>query len=466
MKKFAATVILIALTILAFAGIYRVLSWKDTMGDYLSSVQQLYATDRNTIDVLFVGSSHVYGDINPDVIWREQGFSSFDMAISGQDAPAAYHYTMEALKTQSPQVVMVDLLAASFEEGTTGNTYRSMLPMRTGVNQVRMVMEDPNTEKNRGDYILKWPVIHSRYRELGAYDFITNDYSDYGRGYCYRFTVADIPHDPAWDALMEADELSERNRKWIDDLVTLSEEREFELAFTLLPYEIHEWDRRIYNGIFAYLDELEVPYLTDRTLFECSCLDYETDYLDFDHLNASGGEKLSRWLGGYLASHYALEDHRGDAAYHQWDESLAWADRLCLGQEIMEMNVPTPYFERISGEEGLVTLVRLDGDYASSSLNLERAGESLGLKGGFFERQGVAVIRDGKLLAYLNSDPGEDYFLDLDETQILKVHSSSDAKHPCDVFLNGELVFEPFDGLGVFIWDPLTGTVLDKKIFY
>ena len=39
-------------------------------------------------------------------------------------------------------------------------------------------------------------------------------------------------------------------------------------------------------------------------------------------MNLTGSVKVTRWLGNYLATQYTLPDHRGDAAYAQWEEDL------------------------------------------------------------------------------------------------------------------------------------------------
>ena len=47
-------------------------------------------------------------------------------------------------------------------------------------------------------------------------------------------------------------------------------------------------------------------------------VDYETDCYDDTHLNRSGAEKVTTYLGDYLAAHYTLSDHRNDPAYASW----------------------------------------------------------------------------------------------------------------------------------------------------
>ena len=88
-------------------GLYKVFNWKDTSGDYLSSMEQMYNLPNDVIDVAFFGPSVVYCGINPAVLWDEAGIASFNAAISGQDREASYYYIKEFLKKQSPKVVFV-----------------------------------------------------------------------------------------------------------------------------------------------------------------------------------------------------------------------------------------------------------------------------------------------------------------------------------------------------------------------
>ena len=82
MRKFLRGLLFTILVVWAVWGSYRILSWKDTTGGYLSSTQQLSHTGEGLIDVLFLGSSHCYCSVYPDYLWRDSGIASFDLAIS------------------------------------------------------------------------------------------------------------------------------------------------------------------------------------------------------------------------------------------------------------------------------------------------------------------------------------------------------------------------------------------------
>ena len=151
---------------------YEVLSWKDTLGDYISSTTQLYSTEENRMDVLFVGSSHAYCSVAPAVIWNEAGIASFNMTTSGQDKNSSVHYLIEALKTQSPEVVFVELWGLTFNEhAIEGNVHRNMMGMPLSENSIALIDDYVKDETMNSAYKLRWPVVHTRYKELENYCF-------------------------------------------------------------------------------------------------------------------------------------------------------------------------------------------------------------------------------------------------------------------------------------------------------
>ena len=140
MKKAIRCIAFLIITFLVLIRTYDILKWKDTSGDYLSSTTQLYATKDNLMDVIFLGSSHCYCTISPDVLWGNYGIAGFNMTTSGQDKNTTYHLLKEALKTQSPKVVCVEVWGmTSDEHGVQGNIYRNMLAMKLSQNSIDLV---------------------------------------------------------------------------------------------------------------------------------------------------------------------------------------------------------------------------------------------------------------------------------------------------------------------------------------
>ena len=74
-----------------------------------------------------------------------------------------------------------------------------------------------------------------------------------------------------------------------------------------------------------YAQEKGLPYLNFLELQEETGIDYETDTYDGGlHMNLSGAEKLSRWLGEWLMDNTGLTDRRGEAELsRRWEEKLS-----------------------------------------------------------------------------------------------------------------------------------------------
>ena len=102
----------IAMMLLTY-GIY-VLTPKYPYG--ICSLLQYYRTDPETVDVLAVGSSLTYTDLNTNILWAEYGISCFDLASAEQPYWSTYYYLLEALRYHKPKVVLLDLKAITYQE--------------------------------------------------------------------------------------------------------------------------------------------------------------------------------------------------------------------------------------------------------------------------------------------------------------------------------------------------------------
>jgi len=468
MKKwFRAAAFAVVLSV-AVSFTYHVLSWKDTMGPHLSSAQQFYATGRDLIDVLFIGSSHVYGGINPDVLWREFGISSFDLAVSGQDKDSSYYYLKEALRTQSPKVVFVDLYAAAFEKGAVeGNVYRNMISIRGFDNSVHLIRDYFGAYDT--DYLLRWPIIHTRYHELEPYDFVQYPFSIYGRGFCCRYTIS--PFEPDLDTyhMEEATPISDSNRAWIDGLYELSRRSGFSLVFLQMPYQVLDTEQTIFNGIYPYLEEKGIPLLQFNDLAGEVGLDYTQDFMDYGHLNIFGAAKATRYIGNYLTmerSDLELPDHRGDKAYEVWDLSAEYGDHLALWELLPATETPETYAGAIGALRHVTTVLVMSrmavSDQWVNALTLIGAPPEMCAAGG------ICVIRDGKVLAWFPPQEEGVFNYDLNKLHTLHVRSrcSDDRAVNAEVEIGTEWIWNTdFDGLGFYVYDNMIETLIDAHVF-
>ncbi|MBP5151529.1 MAG: hypothetical protein ILP13_01290 [Lachnospiraceae bacterium] len=318
---------------------YNVLRWKDTTGEYLSSLEQLKNTPKDSIDVVFVGSSHVYCDIYPCFLWEKYGISSFNMSVSGQDKDSSYYHLKKLLKTQSPKVVCVDMFGLTYDKhAVEGNLYRNMLALNTSPDSVRLVNDyfEDDKETRKGDFYFRWPIIHTRYRELQKYDFTEYIPNRFLRGEGIYFHVGEAYAAPAANDPFSPADLSKKTQTWLERLYELSQKEGFSLVFTSLPFYADFTYQPMIDAAVSFAGKHDIGFVDFNRNHDEVGLDYTTDFSDNGHTNAFGAKKISEYLADYLKDYYDLPDHRGEAGFSQWDEDLSFYKKALTVHELEE----------------------------------------------------------------------------------------------------------------------------------
>lgn len=416
-------VLFAALLGLAVLRVYEILKWKDTNGEYLSSVEQLYATPENLIDVVFVGSSHCYCGIHPAVLWKEYGIAAFDMSISGQDKNSAYHDLIELYKTQDPSVVYVDLYALLYDEhAVESNVYRNYLSLKTSRNSIEMVNQYI-PEEERGAFYFRFPIVHTRYRELKKYDFLPYPPNSFGRGEYYGLRVGGSWEDPAALADTAIGELSEKNFAWLTDMMELAEAHNTELEFIVIPFAVDSAGQEIFNAAEEIIEAEGYAYTDFNKLRETLGISLQTDFSDQFHLNVYGAEKLTSFLGKSMKEKYGLPDHRGEAQYRQWEDDLRWCENVKIRNDMANTASPYEYVSDILQFSDGVTVVSLDGDFLDSTVDYYEILEPLGLGYEEYLSGGRWIYEKGVLRKVGENTPGipETYY-ELDRYHNIRIN--------------------------------------------
>ena len=112
-----------------------------------SSFDSFYSIPNDTVDMIIVGSSHVYCGYIPAILWEEYGISAFNIYGWAVPTRTAYSYIIEALKTQTPKVVVLDVaslfygISANSEEVDDMN-YSGNINFRMGFNRYDLMLKD------------------------------------------------------------------------------------------------------------------------------------------------------------------------------------------------------------------------------------------------------------------------------------------------------------------------------------
>lgn len=451
-EKIIRSVSFVCLTLLVLAGVYKVLSWKDTSGDYLSVTSQLYHTDRDLMDVVFVGSSHVYTSIYPALMWQSKGISAFDMSLSEQDKDCSYHCLKELLKTQTPQVVCVEMYGLMFDEHSRkGDAYRNVLALRTSKNSVELAY-DSAIGDDVTDYLLRWPIVHTRYRELKRNDFRTNKVNYYGRGAVMGWGNEVGYMNPDVIKIKDITPLSEKNKAWIDSIYELSQEYGFQLVFFVAPDFESAEEKMISNGAREYAATLGIDYLDFTELAESIGFIPELDMGDLVHCNADGAKKITSYFSNYLENHFELTDHRGDGRYEYWDEDYRHYENIVVKRALSLATNAEECLWAIKDSKDLTAIISLDGDFGDTCDYLD----ILGIDPAESIEGGKWLYSDGTVTKIMGNNPGESHIIELNRYDAFKVSCNGPGESVFSNVLFGlDRKITVSDGLNVIVYDDL-----------
>lgn len=452
----------IVITLVGVHKIYGVFRWKDTTGGYLSSIDQLYNTKENLIDLVFVGSSHCYHGIYPELLWEEKGIAGFDLAVSAQDRDSAYYQLKELFKTQHPKVVMVDIYGICYEKHQVeSNVYRNYLSMKTSMNSIAHIMTYGEQEK-RKELLARWPIVHTRYRELKEYDFLSYEPSVIGRGSLITWNTSVVEEDNGVNRCETVQPLNAKNQEWVQKMIALSEEEDFELVFTLIPWKREDEKQAIINGFKEYIKGQEITFIDFAELTEELNICSETDWADAEHLNAWGAQKLTRYLGEYLTAEYGLSDRRGEAEYHLWEEASERYHQLEMLYQLNNTMDMEEYISILTKTPRIICILSLEGAYADSPTGIYTYASGFHMDYQDYLQGGKWLYQDGQLVKICENIPGNEYICDLNEADTLKVCFEENFAAD-NILIDGTSYGNTWDGLLMVIYDNIEKKVVVVK---
>lgn len=324
-KNAACVLLWVSLSVGALWLMNRVLVVKNTDG--VTAMQNFYAQEKDTVDVLLLGSSHCGMNLNTGTLWDEYGMASYALWGSLQPFWGSYHFLVEGLKTQSPKAVVLEVYAATFEETSmqTGTQVVNTAGMKLSRNKWEAVkVSAPKTQWL--DLFFGLPLYHERVGELTQEDYQHFPWTkglieqkggalSYGSQQLVSFTdVSDVT---------EVKALQPQEEEYLRRIIELCQEKEIPILLLKTPVR-GDWQRDqqpYYNRVAEIAREYGVPFCDQNLLWEELGFDTADYGFDNHHLNARGAGKASRRMAQELLALCDIPDRRGDPAYESWEIS-------------------------------------------------------------------------------------------------------------------------------------------------
>lgn len=286
-----------------------------------------YYQEEKDHDVVLIGDCEVYENFSPAVLWEEYGINSYIRGSAQQLIWQSYYLLEDTLQYETPDVVIFNVLSMKYNEPQKEAYNRMTLEgMRWSPAKVKSILASMTDEESFLDYVFPILRYHSRWSELTSddltYMFQTKQVSH--NGYYMRVDVKPAENVPEGNILADY-RFGDNAYAYLDKMTELCEEKGVQLilvkAPSLYPYWYEEWEEQIE----AYAQEHNLLYINFLELIDETGLDFTTDTYDAGlHLNLSGAEKITRYLGDVLQNDVGLESRAGEAHLAEvWEEKLA-----------------------------------------------------------------------------------------------------------------------------------------------
>ncbi len=339
LKFFCKTVVFLLLLALILVPVQRVMARKSLSGtwDMTNKVAGFYNEEEDQFEVMFFGPSHAYAAFSPLVIWEETGIKSYVFSTQQQPLWATYTYIKEALKTQSPALIVLECRMALgdkeyyMEEGDDkAVTYPYMDDLPLSWNKVELAVQSAPEPEERFGLLFNFMMYHSRWNDLHREDFIfrRDEARDPYKGFVMLEPQEPLQPRPASETVTQAVPLLEKNQYWLEEIIKLCQEEGIELWLIKSPSNLELEEKALLNTVEETARRYNVPFHDFNVDYADIGLD-ESMFFDAHHMDALGAGKFSRYFAHILQS--ARPNLKTDSGDPVWAADLEVYQRALEG---------------------------------------------------------------------------------------------------------------------------------------
>ena len=301
-------------------------------------IEEYYDSEKNH-DVLFLGDCEVYENISPCRLWEKYGISSYVRGSAQQLIWQSYYLLEDTLQYETPEVVVFNIMSL-MHAGPENEAYNRMTidGMRWSSAKWNSIQASMTEDENALDYVFPILRYHTRWSELTTEDFTYLFHKDpvTFEGYYLRVDVRPVTSIPEPKRLANY-QFADYPMEYLDKMRVLCDEKGIELVFvkapSLFPHWYDEWEAQV----DAYAEKYDITYYNFLELAEEIGIDYTTDTYDAGmHMNLSGAEKMSDYIGAKLLEEHDIKDHRNEEAYVSVWEPKVEAYKKAIEEAIAE----------------------------------------------------------------------------------------------------------------------------------
>lgn len=285
-----------------------------------------FFTEKQDIDVFFLGTSHGVNAFFPMELWEDFGIVSYNLSYHNALLPMQYWVLKNALNYKKPKLVVIDLfwLSSSYKSdpslfGTVHTVFDEFPLIWDKVLMANDILDDdiPAARNPKAKFGLLFPfsVYHTRWTE-----FYTDNFNiGVEKGAESRIAVNTIA--VSFEPIERDNKISEDSIGiiYLKKIIELCKDKEIDILPVYLPFAAWASCQREANAGYSIAKNYKINYL--NFLEHIDILDFDTDLYDsVGHLNPSGARKVNDYLGKYILENYNIQNKKENPLYKKWHD--------------------------------------------------------------------------------------------------------------------------------------------------
>ena len=333
-----------------------------------------FFAQKENIDILLFGDSHIRDAVFPIELWNDYGITSYNLAAGRSTHAVNYWLLKNALDHVEPELVVIDCTLIYYDESKVYEASVMHAPIDEfplSINKIKMMNDLFDDWDDRLSFLYKFSLYHSRWNELSEEDFKDRDSIidkvNYGSERSINVSIPDTYPQLDKDDKLENDTI---NMEYLRKMIEECQANGIDVLLTYIPFPANEERQREANSVYDIASEYNVHYVN---FLDMDVVNYNTDCYDpSSHLNASGGHKVTNFLGDYITKNYSITDHREDPAYQSWNDNYEDYLQNNLSELIEQRNLDD--YLMLLADKNLSCCIYIDEsmvDYLNADMNLK-----------------------------------------------------------------------------------------------
>lgn len=321
---FAASFVLAAVILLIPLS-YMLRPSADENAEYRNRMVGFYAEEKDSLNIVSMGSSAMFRYVNNFTLWKEYGLTSYNFCSPEQSLYALEYLVDEVEKTQSPDVYLVDarqFLLNGKKEQNEIKLHQLIDNLKYSMNRCKIINKSISNWSDRLPYYLDIITYHSNWEQLSKDSFA---YADNAKVHDMKgWVVVNVMKEV--DGLVKAEvtgetPIDEDAEKELRYLLDLWKKEEKNVVFVSTPWIIDEENQQKSNYMKRIVEEAGFRFLDANLYQEEMELDYNKDFYNARHVNAGGAEKFSKFLGEYLTQEFQFTQIEKESVVESWEKA-------------------------------------------------------------------------------------------------------------------------------------------------